>query len=176
VWVRKGAGLTPLLVGGSQERRRRAGTENVPALVGFGEAAAAAREEMASRTAFLAGLRDRFEAALARRLPEAVVHCQGSPRLPNTSHVAFPGVEGEALLIRLDLAGFAVSTGSACSSGAVEPSRTLLAAGISPAEALSSLRVSCGITNTVEEVDAFLDALARETAELSRLARREEVA
>ncbi len=179
VWVRKGVELTPLLVGGSQERRRRAGTENVPALVGLGEAAAAAKEEMASRTAMLSGLRDRFEAELARRMPGVIFHCQASPRLPNTSHVAFPGVEGEALLIRLDLAGFAVSTGSACSSGTVEPSKTLLAAGVPAAEALSSLRVSFGITNTPDEVDAFLDALERETAALLRVspaARREAVA
>lgn len=176
VWVRKGAELASLLVGGSQERRRRAGTENVPALVGLGEAAAVAREEMAHRTAFLASLRDRFETELARRLPGVVFHCQGSPRLPNTSHVAFPGVEGEALLIRLDLAGFAVSTGSACSSGSVEPSKTLLAAGIPAAEALSSLRVSFGITNSMDEVDAFLETLERETAELRRLSRREAVA
>jgi cysteine desulfurase len=169
LWVRKGVELDSLLVGGSQERRRRASTENVPALAGFGEAAAAAREEMADRTVFLAKLRDRFEAELARRLPETIFHCRSSPRLPNTSHVAFPGLEGEALLIRLDLAGFAVSTGSACSSGSVEPSRTLLAAGIPPAEALSSLRVSFGITNTADEVEAFLAALERETAELRRL-------
>jgi cysteine desulfurase len=179
LWVRKDAELDPLLVGGSQERRRRAGTENVPALAGFGEAAAAAREEMDHRTAFLAGLRDRFEADLARRMPDAVFHCQGSPRLPNTSHVAFPGVEGEALLIRLDLAGFAVSTGSACSSGTVEPSKNLLAMGIPAAEALSSLRVSFGITNTLDEVALFLDALEQETAALRRVssgARREAVA
>ena len=179
VWVRKGAELTPLLVGGSQERRRRAGTENVPALVGLGEAAAAAQEEMADRTAMLSGLRDRFEAELARRMPGVIFHCQVSPRLPNTSHVAFPGVEGEALLIRLDLAGFAVSTGSACSSGTVEPSKTLLAAGVPAEEALSSLRVSFGITNTPEELDAFLDALEREAAALRRVSpdlRREAVA
>lgn len=179
VWVRKGAELTPLLVGGSQERRRRAGTENVPALVGLGEAAAAAKEEMADRTAMLSGLRDRFEAELARCMPGVIFHCQASPRLPNTSHVAFPGVEGEALLIRLDLAGFAVSTGSACSSGTVEPSKTLLAAGVPAAEALSSLRVSFGLTNTVDEVEAFLEALERETAALRRVspaARREAVA
>jgi len=176
VWVRKGVELTPLLVGGSQGRRRRAATENVPALAGFGEAAAVAREEMEYRTAFLTVLRDRFEAELARRMPDVIFHCQASPRLPNTSHVAFPGVEGEALLIRLDLAGFAVSTGSACSSGTVEPSKTLLAAGIPAAEALSSLRVSFGITNTLDEVDAFLAALEREAAELRRVSRREAVA
>ncbi|HEV2855412.1 MAG TPA: cysteine desulfurase family protein [Thermoanaerobaculia bacterium] len=172
VWVRKGAELSPYLIGGGQERRRRAGTENVPALVGLGEAAAAAREEMADRTAHLAALRDRFEAELARRsgkLPGVLFHCQASPRLPNTSHVAFPGVEGEALLIRLDLAGFAVSTGSACSSGTVEPSKTLLAVGIPAEEALSSLRISFGITNTAADVDAFLDALEREVAALRRV-------
>jgi cysteine desulfurase len=170
VWVRKGMELTGYLVGGSQERRRRAGTENVLALAGRGEAAAVAAEEMAHRVAFLSSLRDRFEAELARRMPGVLFHCQASPRLPNTSHVAFPGVEGEALLIRLDLAGFAVSTGSACSSGTVEPSKTLLAAGIAPEEALSSLRVSFGITNRPEEVDAFLAALERETAALRRAA------
>jgi cysteine desulfurase len=173
VWVRKGAELSGYLIGGSQERRRRAGTENVPALAGLGAAAAAAREEMAERSAHLAALRDRFEAALPSRVPGAILHCQGSPRLPNTSHLAFPGVEGafiegESLLIRLDLAGFAVSTGSACSSGSVEPSKTLLAMGIPRQEALSSLRVSFGIANTRDDVDAFLDALAREAAELRR--------
>jgi cysteine desulfurase len=168
VWVRKGAELSGHLVGGSQERRRRASTENVPAIARHVAAAAAAREEMDGRTAHLAALRDRFEAALPARIPDAIVHCQGSPRLPNTSHVAIPGLEGESLLIRLDLAGFAVSTGSACSSGSVEPSRTLLAMGLSRQEALSSLRVSFGIANTLADVDAFLDALAREVAELRR--------
>jgi cysteine desulfurase len=166
LWTRQE--ISGYLVGGSQERRRRAGTENVPALVGLGAAAAAAREEMADRTAHLAALRDRFEAELPGRVPGAILHCRRSPRLPNTSHVAFEGVEGESLLIRLDLAGFAVSTGSACSSGSVEPSKTLLATGISREEALSSLRVSFGIGNTMEQVDAFLGALAREVAELRR--------
>lgn len=170
VWVRKGRELEGLLVGGSQERRRRASTENVAALAGFGAAAEAARIELRDRQIHLAGLRDRFEALLPERVPGAIVHCADSPRLPNTSHVAFPGVEGESLLIRLDLAGFAVSTGSACSSGTVEPSRTLLAMGITRDEALSSLRVSFGIMNRPEEVDAFLDVLAREVAELRRVA------
>jgi cysteine desulfurase len=167
--VRKGVEISPYLLGGGQERRRRAGTENVPALVGLGEAAAVIAAEGESRSVRLAALRDRFEAGLRTAVPDAIVHCADSPRLPNTSHVAFPGVEGEALLIRLDLAGFAVSTGSACSSGTVEPSKTLLAAGISREEALSSLRVSFGVTNTPAEVDLFLDVLAREVAELHRL-------
>jgi len=170
LWVRKGVEISPLLVGGSQERRRRASTENVPALAGLGAAAAVAAAELPARTAHLAALRDAFEAELPRRVPGALLHCTGSPRLPNTSHVAFPGVEGEALLIRLDIAGFAVSTGSACSSGTVEPSKTLLAIGLSREEALSSLRVSFSMTNRPEEVEAFLAALAREVEAIRRLA------
>ncbi len=169
LWVRKGVAFEGLLAGGGQERRRRAGTENVPALAGLGAAAAAAREEGEGRRALLAALRDRFERGLLARVPGAAVHCAGSPRLPNTSHVEIAGADGEALLIRLDLAGFAVSTGSACASGAVEPSHTLLAAGYREEVALSSLRVSFGITNTEAEVDAFLSALEREVAELRAL-------
>jgi cysteine desulfurase len=98
------------------------------------------------------------------------VHCAGSPRLPNTSNFAVAGVDAETLLIRLDLAGFAVSAGAACASGAVEPSAALLAAGLGREEALASLRVSFGMGNTAAEVDAFLEALATEVAELRRLA------
>lgn len=172
LWTRKGASFPSYLVGGSQERRRRASTENVSAVVGLGAAAAIAAAELPERARHLAALRDRFEAGLAgvAGIPDAIVHCQGSPRLPNTSNVAFVGAEGEALLIRLDLAGFAVSTGSACSSGAVEPSKTLIAIGLSPEEALSTLRVSVGLTNRPEEIDAFLAALAREVAVLRRVA------
>jgi cysteine desulfurase len=182
LWIREGVETDGLLVGGSQERRRRAGTENVPAIVGLGAAAALARLEVGEagaarggggaetgeRPALLSALRYRFEAGLAA-IPGAVVHCRTAPRLPNTSHVAFPGAEGEALLIRLDLAGFAVSTGSACSSGTVEPSSTLLAMGLSAAEALCSIRVSFGPSNDPAEVDRFLAALAREVAALRRL-------
>jgi cysteine desulfurase len=173
LWIRDGVEVESLLVGGSQERRRRAGTENVPAIVGLGAAAALARDEVDEhlgtlRPRQLSALRDRFEAGLGA-IPGTVVHCRTAPRLPNTSHVAFAGVEGEALLIRLDLAGFAVSTGSACSSGTVEPSQTLLAMGLAPEEALSSLRVSFGTSNHTMEVDRFLAALGGEVAALRRL-------
>jgi cysteine desulfurase len=168
LWIGASAPFEPLLLGGSQERRRRAGTENVPALVGFGRACELARLELPERARHLARLRDRFEAGLAS-IPDAVVHCRAAPRLPHTSHVAFPGVEAESLLIRLDLAGFAVSTGSACASGAVEPSKSLLAMGIAPGEALASLRVSFGRGNREEEVDAFLGVLAREVRTLRRV-------
>ena len=169
LWVRSGAELEPLLVGGSQERRRRASTENVPGIVGLGAACALARRELAERGRHLAALRDRFEAGVREAIPDAVLHATGAPRLPNTSHLAVPGIEGEALLIRLDLAGFAVSTGSACASGTVEPSPGLQAMGMAPEEALASIRVSFGMTNTAEEVDRFLAALVREAGELRRL-------
>jgi cysteine desulfurase len=168
LWVDPRAELDPLLVGGSQERRRRASTENVAGIVGLGRAAAVAAAELPERTRHLAALRDRFEAGAAEL--GARLHATASPRLPNTSHLAFDGVEGEALLIRLDLAGFAVSTGSACASGAVEPSPTLLALGMPPDEALGSIRVSVGMTNTAAEVDDLLAALEREVAALRRLA------
>lgn len=168
LWVRDGAELAPFLAGGGQERGRRAGTENVAALVGLGEAARRAADELPERTARLTALRDRFEAGVAA-IPDARIHCAEAPRLPQTSHVAFPGVEGEALLLRLDAAGFAVSTGSACSAGKPEPSPTLLAMGVPPDEALASLRVSFGPSNTADEVDAFLEALAPEVASLRSL-------
>ncbi len=168
LWVRTGAELEPLLAGGSQERRRRAGTENVPALVGMGRAARLALEELEQRRTHLAALRDRFEAGLAA-IGDVIVHGASAPRLPNTSHVAFAGVDGEALMVRLDLAGFAVSTGAACASGVVEPSATLKAMGVPDREALSSLRLSFGTTNSVDEVDAFLEVLAREVGELRHL-------
>ena len=104
---------------------------------------------------------------------DVVVHGDSVPRLSNTSHIALPGVDGEALMIRLDLAGYAVSTGAACSSGAVEPSKTLLALGMTSQEALSSLRVSFGISNTVAEVDDFLQVLSNEVELLRSRAARE---
>ncbi len=157
--VRSGAGLEPLLSGAGQESGRRAGTENVPAIVGLGAAAALARAELAARCAHLAALRERFERALAA-IPGTVIHCAGSERLPHTSHVAFEGLSGHRLMRRLDRAGYAVSTGSACHSGRPQPSPTLLAMGVSESEALGSLRISFGITNTADEVDRFLAELA----------------
>ena len=169
LWVRGGAELEPYLVGGGQERRRRAGTVNVPAVAGLGRAAELAAAELSHRSARTARLRDRFERAVSEA-GDAVIHGRDAARLPNTSHLAFTGIDAEALLIRLDLDGFAVSTGSACSAGAVEPSAALLAMGMSRDEALSSLRVSFGPTNSDEEVAAFLAVLERQLSELRRLA------
>ncbi len=171
LWIRGGAAFSPLLVGGAQERRRRASTVNVPAVVGFGAACAVAGRDLAGRARHLARLRDRFEAGLAE-IPGARVHCAAAPRLPHTSHVAFPGLVGQEVMIRLDLAGFAVSTGAACGSGTVQASPTLTAMGMPYDEAIASLRVSFGLPNTEAEVDALLPVLAEAVAALRTPAMR----
>lgn len=161
LWVREPARLEPFVVGGGQERGRRAGTENVAAVVGMGAAAELATRELAERRRHLARLRDLFEQGVCAR-GDARVHGAEAPRLVNTSNVAFPGVSAETLMIRLDLQGYAVSAGAACSSGKVEPSATLLAMGLSSREALSSIRVSFGMANSEADVAAFMKALVRE--------------
>ncbi len=168
LWVREGAGFEPLILGGGQERQRRAGTENVAALVGFGACAAVASSELDHRIERLGSLRDGLEAGLAG-IPDARLHCASSPRLPHTTHVAFPRLVGEELVVRLDLAGFAVSTGAACASGVVEPSRTLLAMGVAPEEAIASIRISLGMSSDEAEIDRFLPVLAREVEALRAL-------
>jgi len=161
LWIRPGADFEPLLVGGGQERGRRASTANVPALVGFGAACALARRELASRAEGLAALRDRFEAGVVQ-IDGVTIHASSSPRLPHTSSVAFAGILNAELMMRLDLAGYALSTGSACASGAIEPSPALAAMGLPLELALATLRVSFGMTNRPEEIDAFLPVLRRE--------------
>ena len=165
LWIREGAAFEPLILGGGQERRRRAGTENVAALVGFGACAALASEELDGRIERLSRLRAGLEAGLAG-IRDARLHCASSLRLPHVTHVAFPGVIGEELVVRLDLAGFAVSTGAACASGVVEPSRTLLAMGVEAAEALASIRISLGTTTDEAEIRRFLPVLEREVEAL----------
>lgn len=166
LWVRAGAPLEPLLVGGAQERRRRAGTEPVAAVVGFGVAAALARVEGPERARRWSRLRDRFEAGALRL--GARLHAARAERLPNTSHLALPGVAAADLVIRLDLAGFAVSNGSACAAGAPGASHVAAAMGLAPAEAAASIRVSVGPGNDDEQVEALLAALERESAGLGR--------
>ncbi len=165
LWVRSGAPLEPLLVGAPQESSRRAGTENVPAIVGLGVAAALASSEIETRHARLLALREQLESGLAA-IPDAVVHCAGVQRLPHTSHVALLGVSGHELMLRLDRDGFAVSTGSACHSGRPQPSAAVVAMGVPADEALASLRISFGMTNTGAEVEAFLAVLAAAVSEL----------
>ncbi|MEM1179875.1 MAG: cysteine desulfurase family protein [Acidobacteriota bacterium] len=165
LWTRPGAVSTPLLVGGSQEAGRRASTENVPAIVGLGAAAELAERELADRHRHMRALRDRFEAGLPRG---ARVHGGDAERLPNTSHVAFDGAAGHHTMLWLDGHGFAVSTGSACHAGEPQASRALLAMGVDRREALGSLRISFGVTNTEGDVDRFLEVLRGDLPRLPR--------
>ena len=155
-------GLEPdaLLRGGGQERRWRPGTENLPGIVGFGRACelAMADADWWQRTA---ALRDRLEARLTRLAPAARVFGRGAERLPNTSCITMPGVSNQTQLIEFDLAGIAVSTGSACSSGKVGPSHVLAAMGVEPAAAASAIRISLGWASTADEVDHLVDAWGR---------------
>jgi cysteine desulfurase len=154
LYVRKGTILEPLFFGGSHERSRRAGTENVPGIVGLGKAAELAVKGFeAGEDRAMAGLRDHLETATLDRVESAGVNGAGAPRVPNTTNIYFDYIEGEALVIALDLKGLAVSTGAACSSGAIEPSHVLTAMGLRPDRARASLRFSLGKQNTAEDVD-----------------------
>src|ERR1700730_1550074 len=168
LYVRKGTILRPMLHGGSHERSRRAGTENVPGIVALGRAAELARAVFAhGDLERMAGLRDRMEQTILDEVDATGVNGAGSLRVPNTSSIYFDGIEGEALVIALDLKGLAVSTGAACSSGAIEPSHVLTAMGLLPDRARASIRFSLGKQNTAEDVD-FALALVPKTVERLR--------
>jgi cysteine desulfurase len=159
LYVRRGLQLAKVQYGGSHERDRRPGTENVPGIVGLGAAAELAGSDREDENARVGRLRDRFERELLSAVPDAHVHAPNSPRLPTTSSVRFDHAESEPLLISLDLQGFAVSSGSACSSGAVKPSHVLTAIGLSRDQAKSTLRFSLGRQTDEEQVGALLAAL-----------------
>jgi cysteine desulfurase len=169
LYVREGVKLQSRQFGGRHERERRPGTENVSGIAAIGEAANWFVSHGSEEGLRLALLRDRLEQAVLERIPQSRVNGMGAPRVPNTTNIQFPGVEGEALLIALDLAGFAVSSGAACSSGAVTPSHVLTAMGLSAEEAKSSLRFSLGRINTGEQVDALVDVLENAVARLRKL-------
>ncbi|MBK1697617.1 cysteine desulfurase family protein [Rhodovibrio salinarum] len=155
--VLDGQSVAPLLAGGGQERKQRAGTENVPAIAGFGAAAEAALADLVRMTE-CAAWRDRLEAEARALCPRLQVHGAGAARLPNTSCLGLPGVRAETQVMALDLAGVAVSSGSACSSGKVHASHVLRAMGVSEDDADSAVRVSLGWTSTADDIDVFLDA------------------
>ncbi|HEV2687967.1 MAG TPA: cysteine desulfurase family protein [Bryobacteraceae bacterium] len=169
LYVRTGTKLNPIQFGGRHERERRPGTENVPGAVALGRAAALALRNLRAETARLSELRDRLEQGIVACVPDSGVNAGRSHRTPNTTNIFFDGLEGEALVISLDLKGFAVSSGSACSSGAVEPSHVLLAIGLPRERARASLRFSLGHSNTEEQVDALIDAVAESAAQLRKL-------
>src|ERR1017187_7592098 len=166
LYVRKGTQLEPMLYGGSHERSRRAGTENVPGIVGLGKAAELARASFERGDDLkMAAARDHLERELLE-IEATGLNGEGAPRVPNTTNIYFDGIEGEALVIALDLKGLAVSTGAACSSGAIEPSHVLTAMGLRSDRAKASVRFSLGKQNTTEDVD-FALGLVMET--VSRL-------
>jgi cysteine desulfurase len=169
LYVRTGTRLRQLLYGGHHQRGFRPGTENVAGIVGFGKAAEIARGSLASDTQRVSSLRDKLELGLLQRIPQIRVNGGAAPRTPNTANIMFAGIEGEALVIALDLKGLACSVGAACSSGAVEPSHVLTAIGLSQEEAKSSLRFSLGRHTTDSEINFALEVIPAAVAQLRAL-------
>ncbi|MCC7243812.1 MAG: cysteine desulfurase [Acidobacteria bacterium] len=169
LWVRRGVRLLPFVTGGRQERGRRAGTENVPAIAGLGAAAALARSTMIAEAPRLEALRDRLEAGVLAGVPGAELNGADRPRVPNTTNISIERIESESLLIGLDLEGIAVSSGSACSSGTLEPSHVLKAMGLPHGRTLGSIRFSLGAANTEADVDRVVAVLPGLVAKLRNL-------
>ncbi|HTS66860.1 MAG TPA: cysteine desulfurase family protein [Candidatus Acidoferrales bacterium] len=169
LYVRRGTRMAPVSFGGHHERDRRPGTENVPGIAAFGAAAELAGSRLQAESERLAALRDRLENAVLDRIPGSGVNGSRWNRVPNTSNLYFDGIDGEALVIALDLRGFAVSTGAACSSGALTPSHVLKAIGLADDRARSSMRFSLGRSNTAEQVDALVEAIQAGVTHLRRI-------
>ena len=170
LYVRKGTLLQPLLYGGRHERARRAGTENLPGIVGLGQAAEIARLGFSDGSvARVAAMRDRLESTVLESLDQVLLNGEGARRVPNTTNIVFECLEGEAMVIALDLKGLSVSTGAACSSGAIEPSHVLTAMGLSPTRARASIRFSFGKQNTDADVDFALELIPAVVARLRDL-------
>jgi cysteine desulfurase len=169
LYIRGGTRLRQLLYGGHHQRGFRPGTENVPGIVGLGKAAELARLSLAEDAQRVSALRDELQRQLLGRIPHAHANASGAPRTPNTTNITFPGIEGEALIIALDLKGLACSTGAACSSGAVEPSHVLTAIGLSAEDARASIRFSLGRHTTQQEISASLEIVPAAVAQLREL-------
>lgn len=170
LYVRRGTRLHPQNIGGRQERGIRGGTESVPLIVGLGVAAELAKDRLKTEATRLGGLRDKFEQGVLERVTGSIPNGNSEKRIPNISNISFCSVEGEGLLINLDMQGIAVSTGSACSSGSLEPSRVIRALGREDELARSAVRVSFGRFNTEEDVDYALDILPQAVENLRKLA------
>jgi len=175
LWIRRGLRLLPVLTGGKHERSRRAGTENVAGIVGMGVAATLAAAKIDEEAKSMSTLRDRLEEGVLRAVPGTIVNGARSPRVPNTTNISFDRIEAESLLIALDLEGVAVSTGSACSSGTLEPSHVLKAMGFPPHRTQNSIRFSLGAANTEADVDrviAILPGIVDKLRSLTRVPAR----
>jgi cysteine desulfurase len=170
LYVRKGTPLKPLFYGGRHERQRRAGTENVPGIVGLGKAAQIAHDSLIrGDDKKMAAMRDRLEQGILAQVDDAMVNGEGAPRVPNTTNIRFDGIEGESLVIALDLKGMAVSTGAACSSGAIEPSHVLIAMGLNKDQARASIRFSLGKQTTDADIDFALSLVPETVSRLREL-------
>lgn len=175
LYVRRGVRIEPFVLGGSQERNLRAGTENVPGIVGLGLAAVKAGEDLKAETARLVNLRDTLIEGVFEKIPDSKLNGVRAGRLPGNVNFSFAGVDGEALLVNLDLSGIAASSGSACAAGSVDPSHVLLALGLTKSLATSSLRLTLGRNNTLADVEAVLEILPSTVARLRRLAQPEKM-
>jgi cysteine desulfurase len=169
LFVRKGSPLETLWPGDHHEKGRRAGTENVVGIVALGAACRAIRETGIAENRTIEQLRNRLEIELLRQIPDCSVTGAGEPRLPNTAHLTFEGVDGESLLIAADLAGIDCSTGAACASGSLKPSPVLLAMGFTPEAAHSSLRFSLGWSTTEADIERAIDILPKLVAQVRRV-------
>ncbi len=169
LYIRKGVRIDPLIHGGAQERGYRAGTENLPGIVGLGKAVEMAHASLSDHAARMTALRDRLIEGLTARVPGTHLNGHPTQRLPGNVNISFDGVEGEALLLRLDLVGVAASSGSACTSGALDPSHVLMALGLSEAAANGALRLTLGTETTQDEIDRVLDILPPIVADLRRM-------
>jgi cysteine desulfurase len=169
LFIKSGTRLRQLLYGGHHQRGFRPGTENVAGIVGLGKAAELARVSLEKDTTRISRLRDTLEQGILARVPDSRVNATNAPRTPNTSNILFPGLEGEALVIALDLKGLACSTGAACSSGAVEPSHVLTAIGLPASEARASIRFSLGRHTTESEINAALEIIPAAVSHLRNL-------
>ena len=159
LYIRKGTRIQAMMQGGEQERHLRAGTENVPCIVGIGQALEDAVEGMETRSAFIRELRDHLIHRLETEIPDVLLNGPRTQRLPGNCNVSILGIEGESVLLRLDLEGIAASSGSACTAGSLDPSHVLTAIGRSRKEAQSSLRLTLGAENTLAEIDETVDKL-----------------
>ena len=169
LYIQSGARLRQFLFGGHHQRGFRPGTENVPGIIGLGKAAELARLSLEQDGSRIAALRNKLERGLLARIPDSHANAFSAPRTPNTSNITFPGIEGEALIISLDLKGLACSTGAACSSGAIEPSHVLTAIGLPAAEARASIRFSLGRHTAEAEIDAALEIVPASVSQLREL-------
>ena len=161
LYIRKGTKIMPLILGGGQEKGRRSGTENIPGIAGLASAARAGFKTLDDRIAKLTAMREYLKTELLKNIDDVRFNGHPAHRLPGNCNFSFKFIEGEAIVLRLDMAGIAASSGSACSSSSMKPTHTLIAMGLSGEEAFGSLRITLGFENTYEEIDYFLETIKR---------------